>query len=225
VNLKAMLSSPLSKGATPAGAHRPREGQLRLCALEQRQPRHLIPDDEPPMRALLVTDLEAFTNTLDRIGDRCGQALMKTHNAIVRVCISEAEGSESAHTGDGVIASFPAIDGAVRCAIAMQRMFASHNCSGLHEPLHVRMGIHAGRPLIDDGRLFGKCVNTAVRVCQAARAGRIVTTGVVARTLESQPLAVNPLGRRLLKGLSEPFDLYELEWLGAKPGVEPPLAP
>jgi class 3 adenylate cyclase len=167
---------------------------------------------EPHQRSVLVTDLEEFTNLLDRTDDQYGRIVIREHNRILRGCLREYQGTESAHTGDGVIASFGNVDGALSCAIAIQRALELHNRVGLLEPLHVRIGLHVGQPLMDDDRLFGKCVNTAVRLCTNARPGRIVVSQAVVNSLGPTRFRFAALGARHLKGLSNPLVLYELEW-------------
>jgi class 3 adenylate cyclase len=170
------------------------------------------PLQEPALRALLVTDLEEFTNLLDRTDDEYGRLVIQHHNRILRSCLSEHRGTESSHTGDGLIASFGHVDSAVRCAVAMQRAVDRLNRLGTLEPLHIRIGVHLGRPLVDDCRLFGKCVNTVFRVCGVACAGQIVVSEAIVKVHHSACFQFSRLGTRWLKGLSSPIDLYELEW-------------
>jgi class 3 adenylate cyclase len=73
--------------------------------------------------------------------------------------------------------------------------------------LHARIGLHAGHPLPEEGRLFGSAVIVAVRVCNVARADAIFVSDVV-RELAGTNFRYLDQGVFHLKGFSEPHRLH-----------------
>ncbi|MEN8185327.1 MAG: adenylate/guanylate cyclase domain-containing protein, partial [Myxococcota bacterium] len=105
----------------------------------------LAPASAP--RVLLVTDMQGFTNLLDRLGDQAVETLLDHHNQILRACLHDHRGREIQHTGDGFILSFDAAGNALGCAIAMQKDLARYNARHPDRPIRVREGLHAGKAL------------------------------------------------------------------------------
>jgi adenylate cyclase len=162
------------------------------------------------LQALLVTDLEAFTSWVSKLGDSQARLWMREHNRIVRNVIERAGGNEVAHTGDGVIAAFRSVHAALACALQIHRSLAEHSQRGAHAPFVARIGVHAGEPLPEDGRLIGACVNAAVRVCGEAGAGRTLVTEVVRQLAQGHTFEFSEHGEASLKGMPAPYRLYEL---------------
>lgn len=156
--------------------------------------------------AILVTDLEGFTPLVERLGDMEAQSVIRTHNALLRACIQRWQGREVAHTGDGIIAAFRSVVAAISCAGDVQRSLGEQAVV-LPSPLRARIGIHAGEPLREDDRLFGQCVNTAVRVCGQAGPGRILVTEVIEQLARGR-FHFGQGDVCALKGLSSPLRLF-----------------
>jgi class 3 adenylate cyclase len=81
--------------------------------------------------------------------------------------------------------------------------------------LRARVGVHAGEPLPEDARLFGHCVNTAVRVCGVAEPGHVLVTDVVKQLTQGR-FRFSGGASRTLKGFSAPVELYEFAWQHAQ---------
>lgn len=171
--------------------------------------------EKPVLRTLLVSDLEGFTQMLCALGDLAARDVMAIHDKLLRECLREHHGDERAHTGDGVIASFADAERAVSCAAAIQHKLQRYNeHAAKSAAIKVRIGVHAGRTLIHDSRLFGATVNTAVRLCTVACPGEVVISDAV-RTLVAQrcfPLGLRDLGQLHLKGLPAPVAAYAFDW-------------
>ena len=165
--------------------------------------------------ALLVTDLEGFTTWVERLGDLEARALMHVHNRIVRDALLVHGGREIAHTGDGVIAAFRSVTSALRAAIEIQCALEAHTREQPEMPLRARIGVHAGEPLPEEGRLFGTCVNTAVRVCAASGAQRVLVSDLVRQLAAGRAFRFEPAGPVALKGLTQPMHVHELLWRAA----------
>jgi class 3 adenylate cyclase len=159
---------------------------------------------------LLVTDLEAFTPLLVRLGDLEAQRVIRDHNVAIRSSLRAHGGVEVTHLGDGVMAAFCSVRCAIACAVAIQRALASIGREHAEQPLRARIGLHAGEPLAEDGRLFGICVNTAVRICDAAPAGSVLVSDVVRQLCFGHKLSFEDRGAFALKGLDHRVRLHRL---------------
>jgi adenylate cyclase len=161
--------------------------------------------------ALLVTDLEGFTSLVEQLGDAKAQLVIREHDRLLRARMHDWSGHEVAHTGDGFLAAFRSVKAALQCARDMQRTLADRLEDARAYPLRARMGLHAGEPLTEDTRLFGTCMNTAVRVCERAAAQSVLVTDVV-KQLAQGHFSFAQGTTHQLKGLTQPVVLYDFAW-------------
>jgi class 3 adenylate cyclase len=115
------------------------------------------------------------------------------------------------HTGDGIMASFDDVAGALRCAVVIQDGFAERNATSDGPALHVRIGMAAGEPVDRDDDLFGSTVTLASRICDAAQGEQILVSEVVHDLGLSQGFRFLDAGARVLKGFHGARVLFELE--------------
>jgi class 3 adenylate cyclase len=169
-------------------------------------------DSHPALRTLFVTDLVDSTATLHKLGDELGRAFIAQHDVLVRSCLHTDGGIEIAHTGDGVIASFASPSRALHCACALQEVVKSYNQTSPLVPMQIRIGVHAGRPIVQDDRLLGSSVNAAVRVCAKAAGGQILVSHQVFELISPQWFRLLPCGPTNLRGVPEPIRIYEVDW-------------
>jgi class 3 adenylate cyclase len=160
---------------------------------------------------ILFTDMEGSTTLTQRLGDARAQDVLHTHNAIIRDALKAHEGSETKHTGDGIMASFASASRALECAIAMQRAFAHHNDSA-EEPIRVRVGLNAGEPIAEEKDLYGTAVQLAARICAQAQPGQILASDVVRQLAAGKSFLFADKGEATLKGFEDPVRLYEVRW-------------
>jgi len=162
-------------------------------------------------RTVLFTDVEGSTALTQRLGDARAQEVLRTHNTIVRDALKAHSGSETKHTGDGIMASFTSATRALESAIAMQRAFAAHNESA-EEPIRVRVGLNAGEPVAEEKDLFGTAVQLAARICAHAEPGQILASDVVQQLAAGKGFVFADKGEATLKGFDKPVRLYEVTW-------------
>jgi class 3 adenylate cyclase len=168
--------------ATPAG----------LRALEDRGQRPL-PTGE---MAVLFTDMEGSTQLIERLGDAQAHALVRRHFALLRAAVGEHGGHEVKSLGDGLMVVFAAVGDAVACAAQMQT-----SVSREEQALGLRIGIHAGEPVREEGDYFGTPVVIARRLCDTARPGQTLVSELVSQLVSEHEF--EPLGGLALKGLSK----------------------
>ena len=161
------------------------------------------------VRAIMFTDIVDSTGITARLGDIRAVEMVRAHDAIVRRALKDSHGREIKHTGDGIMASFDDTHSAVQCARTIQQAFDAFNLAS-KEKLCVRIGLDVGEPVADSHDLFGKTVQTAARLCQAAEPETILVSYAVRGTL-SDAVELRELGPRPLKGFARPVSVYEVQ--------------
>ena len=165
------------------------------------------PIDESAFRAIMFTDMVGSTEMTARLGDAMSLELLRAHDAIIRRCLERHRGSEVKHLGDGIMASFDDALASVACAVWIQEQFVNYNEKS-ENPIHVRIGIHAGEPVAESDDLFGSAVQLAARICDIAQADDILVSGAVRDACAGSDMAFESMGSRTLKGFSDPIPLY-----------------
>ncbi len=166
---------------------------------------------ETAFRTILFTDIVGSTRQTQQLGDRAAMDLVRTHDRIVRGAIGQRGGSEVKHTGDGLMASFQSVSGALEAAAAIQRGLAEHNLTAAH-PVEVRIGVAAGEPVLENDDLFGAAVQLAARLCERAGPSSILVSGAVKDLAIGKRFDFERRGRLTMKGFDEPVTLFELGW-------------
>jgi len=164
--------------------------------------------DEPDtaLRAIMFTDIEGSTALSTSRGDDVAVDLVRSHDGIVRECLSEYAGSEVKHTGDGVLASFASVSKAVQAASEIQRR--SQPVDGLQ----IKIGLSAGEPVDGGSDIYGAAVNLAARICAHATGGQILTASTVRDLSIGKKAEFVDQGSIALKGFPEPVNLFEVAW-------------
>ena len=156
---------------------------------------------------IFVSDIVGSTQMIGDLGDVEAQRLTRIHNRLVRSCTRAHGGDVIQPTGDGFIITFASAALGVRCAIAVQRGFARHNASQPATPIHVRVGLHSGEPLADEGRLFGMAMNASARICSAAAGDEILVSDALRALCDGSELEFEGVGEFALKGIEERMPL------------------
>ena len=147
-----------------------------VSALEEERPdmrAHAAPDGTV---AILFSDIEDSTVLTERLGDERWLEVLREHNAIFREQVSRHDGYEVKSQGDGFMLAFPDPCEALECAIDVQRAFAERERDGGGEALRVRMGLHTGEVISEEGDYFGKNVILAARIAAQAIGGEILVS-------------------------------------------------
>jgi class 3 adenylate cyclase len=163
-----------------------------------------------PFRTIMFTDLQGSTSILQSVGQAAFMVLLTEHDLITRRALVASRGREVKHTGDGIMASFDDVASALECSMAIQAGFEARAAESQRTELRVRIGIAAGEPVDHNDDLFGSTVTLASRICDAADAGRILTSDLV-RDLGIERGFTFDEGRELvLKGFSSSTRVFEL---------------
>jgi class 3 adenylate cyclase len=164
---------------------------------------------ETAFRTILFTDIVGSTRLTQQLGDARAMAVLRGHDQIVREALQRNAGSEVKHTGDGLMAAFRTVAGALDTAIEIQRRFASRDPLDAGA-LEVRVGIAAGEPVTEGDDLFGAAVQLAARLCQRARPGTILAAAGVHDLALGKGFTFDKGSRVRLKGFDEPVTAFEV---------------
>jgi class 3 adenylate cyclase len=94
--------------------------------------------------------------------------------------IAEHRGRIFKTTGDGLLVEFASVFDAVRCAAEIQRAMADRNVALPGErSVELRIGVHQGDIIVEDGDIFGDGVNVAARLEALAEPGGICVSARV----------------------------------------------
>ena len=137
---------------------------------------------------------------------------MATHDRLLRQALAEHGGREIKHTGDGLLASFDSVSGALDCAIAMQRLLAGPKAPDVAPPLRIRVGLNAGEPENVGDDVFGTVVQLAARICQRAGPGEVLLSEAARQLVAGKGYRFVDVGDAELKGFGAPVRLHGLAW-------------
>jgi class 3 adenylate cyclase len=171
----------------------------------------------------IMTDVEASTALLRKLGDRYG-ALLNDIRAIIRTDVLRRSGREVDARADEFFAVFERPGSAVETGVAIQRVVGTRSWpDGVN--VRVRIGIHSGRPTLTDVGYIGLAVHTAARICAAAHGGQIVLSGATRIAMGKSPpsgVRFKSLGRHRLAGLPNAEPLFQANADGLRAGFPPP---
>ncbi len=172
----------------------------------------LAPRTGPVRRfvAVLFTDIVGSTALTQAIGDAEWAHLRGRHRELLLSCFAAHGGSEVSSAGDGFLARFDSARSAALAAVEIQRRLSQTRSEAGFAP-QVRIGIHVGEAIEDDGDLLGTVINVASRITDEADAGEILCSDPVAEAVEGR-VGVEDRGVRMLKGVARPRHLFALTW-------------
>jgi class 3 adenylate cyclase len=181
-----------------------------------------VESEKPDIRAyaapdgtvtVLFSDIEDSTILTERLGDDRWLQLLRAHNAIFRDRLREHGGYEVKNQGDGFMLVFPSPTAAVQCAIEVQRALAERAAQNPEEGIRVRMGLHTGRAIAEEGDFFGRNVVLAARIAAQARGAEILVSEALREQAEGEDGLDFDQGRELeLKGMAGTHTVHRAEW-------------
>jgi class 3 adenylate cyclase len=168
---------------------------------------------ETAFRTILFTDLEGSTSLTQQLGDARAMAVMRVHDDVIRGEVRRCGGSEVKHTGDGLMAAFPSVRGAIDSAVQIQRRFSNEDEIG--HTLRVRIGMAAGEPVTEHSDFFGAAVQLAARLADRAAPGTVLVSSTVRDLALGKGFEFLKRGRMRPKGFDDSVQVYEVVWQGA----------
>jgi class 3 adenylate cyclase len=170
------------------------------------------PASTPERKWVTVMFCDIADSTLhnERLGDDEWHRVLGQIRGVVRSALAGRGGSEVGTQGDGMLSRFESPSEAVLCGIDIQTELGQARQTSDFVP-EVRIGVHAGDAVEEQGDLVGRVINLASRVTDEATPGEILVTEPVADQLIGK-LELEDKGLRPLKGMSQPRHLLAVRW-------------
>ncbi len=163
------------------------------------------------LAAIMFTDLVGYS-ALSQKNEALALELLKEHQELLRPLFSQHNGTEIKTIGDAFLVEFASAVEAARCAIEIQKALTAHTSVVAPERrIQVRIGLHVGDVVIEEGDVLGDGVNIASRIEPLAPPGGICLTEAVAEQVRNKiDGSLELLGEKELKGITKPVTVYRI---------------
>ena len=162
------------------------------------------------LAAILFADVVGYSRLMGEDETSTYDALQQLRRAIDPMIASHA-GRIVSTAGDGLLADFASVVGALACAVEMQQAARDRNAASPPDRhLQLRIGVNLGDVIVaDDNDLYGDGINIAARLQALAVPGGICLSYTVYEQVKNKlDLEYRPLGRHRVKNIAEPVRVY-----------------
>jgi adenylate cyclase len=168
--------------------------------------------DRRKLIAVLYADMVGYSRLigLDDMGTL--ERLRRLRKEVIDPAIEEHGGRVIQTGGDSLLIVFDSVDGAVQCAVQVQRQVRDLEAEPSPDrAMRFRIGINIGDAITDGTDLHGDAVNVAVRLQAECRPGGICVTRAVRDHVRHRvDLAFEELGVLRLKNIDRPVEAFAL---------------
>jgi adenylate cyclase len=160
--------------------------------------------------AILAVDVVGYSRLMGADEEGTLAALRTIRRELSDPKIKEHQGRIVKTMGDGLLVEFASVVGAVRCAVEVQRAMTKRNAEmTLDKRIELRMGIHQGDIIVEEGDIFGDGVNLAARLEGLAEPGGICVSRVVRDEVRDKlDVTFDDLGEQQVKNIARPVRAF-----------------
>jgi len=164
-------------------------------------------------RTVLFADVCDSTGISEALGNVASRGVIAEILGKLRAVTEGVGGTVVKTIGDEIMCAFTSPMDGIAAAVDMQRaVSAMPPVNGIHS--RVRIGLHSGTVLLENGDLFGDVVNVAARVVDMAAGEQVLTTGTTVEMIDDGLVPYRSLGVHGVKGRDERLHLCEVLWRG-----------
>ncbi|HZW85789.1 MAG TPA: adenylate/guanylate cyclase domain-containing protein, partial [Nitrososphaerales archaeon] len=170
-----------------------------------------MPDRQRRLAAIMFTDMVGST-ALAQKNEELSLEVVQEHRNLLRPVFVRHGGREVKTIGDGFLVEFSsALDG-TKCAYDIQRAVREFNISAPPDRrIRLRVGIHVGDVVEEDGDISGDAVNVASRIEHLSEEGGVCLTRQVYDQVKNKvDLSFESLGEIPLKNVGEPIEVFRM---------------
>jgi adenylate cyclase len=163
----------------------------------------------PPPRAtappaVVFVDLSGYTMMTEEQGDEVAVGFASTLQREAEAVATANDGRLVKLLGDGAMLRFPDADRGLDAALSMVRALSVAGALPAHA------GVHAGPVIERDLDLFGRTVNLASRIAEAAGPGEVLVSEAVVEAVDRPEVRFERTEGAVLKGIPEPVALFRV---------------
>lgn len=171
----------------------------------------MAPRVDRKLAAIFAADVAGYSRLMELDEAETLRALSQ-HRSVLDALIRSHGGRIANTAGDSVIADFPTVTDAVRCAVYAQKRLSALN-ENVREDCRIkfRMGVHLADVMVQRRDILGDGVNIAARLQSIALPGTVIVSGAVYDLVHKQvPFRFADIGPQRLKNISRAVRAYEV---------------
>jgi uncharacterized membrane protein len=155
----------------------------------------------------MFTDITGFTTLMGQNENKALE-ILETNRKIQKRLIKKYHGIWLKEVGDGILCCFSSVVNAIYCGSAIQKEISEI------QDLELKVAIHTGEVVFNNGDVFGDGVNIASRIEEISETGKICVSGAVYENVKNiEGLKITSLGERKFKNVEQTITLHEVEVL------------
>ncbi len=202
---------------------------ITVSRMIEKSPTNAIPESRKQDVSVLFLDIEGYTRLCEKLGSSKTNEVIEKHFSVFMDAIYANNGDVNETAGDGLMVLFLDEDKqtsaleAVRTALTIREetVRICEECSDLHRPLDINMGINSGQALVGAAKFEtysgsrwtytarGRLTNVAARIGAQATGGSIYLSKSTADRIKEH-FSPTPKGKFKLKNVSEEVEIFEL---------------
>ncbi|MGH2756570.1 MAG: adenylate/guanylate cyclase domain-containing protein [Actinomycetota bacterium] len=159
---------------------------------------------------IVFVDVAEFTALTVERGDSYVVKMLARLTRVIESSIRSSKGEVVKHLGDGFLLAFPSASQAVRGGVAIRAAIERERAKNSDMDLSLRIAVHAGEPLVEQGDLLGHDVNLTARLLDHCEPGEVIVSEA-AKELSGKRLkrvAFDGNRRVKIRGLSSKVLVY-----------------
>ncbi len=162
--------------------------------------------------AILFSDVSGSTRLFEQRGDVEARRIIAGVLGAMTQIVHQHGGTVIKTIGDEIMCTFPGAVNGVQAACDMQRRVTT-DPAFVCDNIGLRIGMHYGETLVEDGDVYGDAVNTAARMTSLAKREQIVTTAATFRDVTNLGgVRCRALGRARVAGKLMPIEIVDVIW-------------
>ena len=161
---------------------------------------------------ILFADVSGSTRLFETRGNIEARRLVASMLGALADVARQHGGRVIKNIGDEILCTFPGPIQGLLAAVDMQKRIATDE-EFAREFLAIRVGLHHGETLVEDGDVYGDAVNTAARMTALAKREQITITASTVRLLTNAGmLRTRSMGQTRVAGKLLPIDIVDVLW-------------
>lgn len=160
---------------------------------------------------ILFADIVDSSRLYSELGDEVAQPLIAQGLDLLTDIVTQYYGKVIKTIGDEVLATFDSTTHAAEAALFMQKMITGTSFGPDKKHLNIKIGLHAGTVIWQEGDVFGNSVNVAARLVAQAKPKQILISKATLHDVDkSIPLISRHIDTMKLKGIQDAIEVYDI---------------